>query len=91
MRNRPSGRAERQSAEPLEPAQIDLAPAVDAVEHFARAPVGLEQAVAPEELGRRRPGRCSLRFPREAASRRSPRVVKPRETIGSSSSSTSLR
>ena len=87
----PETGAERQRAESLKPSQIDLSSAVDAVEHVGQFAVGLEQTVAPEKLGRPAQVACSFRFPREAASRRSPSVVKPRETIGSIISSTSLR
>ena len=53
-REEPSGgRAEGQGAEPLEPAEVDFAPAVDAVEGLRQGSVGLEESIAMEELGRR--------------------------------------
>ena len=49
-REEPSGLgAEGQRAEPLHPAQVELAPAVDAVQRSRQPAVGLQQLVALEE------------------------------------------
>ena len=45
-------RAEGQRTEPLQPAQVDLAAVVDAVEGDGQLAVGAEQRVADEELAR---------------------------------------
>ena len=63
-REKPAERgAKRQSAESLEPAQIDLSPAVDAVQHFPQGTVGLEQAVALGKTRRGRSGRSVSGYP----------------------------
>ena len=86
----PEVSAERQRAESLEPSQINLSSAVDTVEHDepVRGRSGADGR--PGRTRPARPGRAAFRFPRETASRRLPSVVKPRETIRSIISSTSL-
>ena len=44
-------RRERERAEALEPAQVNLAATIDPLERPAERAVGLEQLIAPEELG----------------------------------------